>query len=73
MTNAVQSMVDLRNEMSEKINRLIPVSYFDNQFGDLLGRFTSDIETVSNAFNNHAYRLSMQSLPSFCYGNGPPI
>ena len=50
MTNAVQSMVqDLRNEMSEKINR-IPVSYFDkHQFGDLLGRFTSDVETVSNA------------------------
>ena len=40
---------DLRNEMSEKINR-IPVSYFDkHQFGDLLGRFTSDVETVSNA------------------------
>ena len=50
MTNAVQSTIqDLRNEMSEKINR-IPVSYFDkHQFGDLLGRFTSDVETVSNA------------------------
>lgn len=50
MTNAVQSMIqDLRNEMSEKINR-IPVSYFDkHQFGDLLGRFTSDVETVSSA------------------------
>ena len=32
-----------------KINH-IPVSYFDrHQFGDLLGRFTSDVETVSNA------------------------
>ena len=50
MTNAVQSMIqDLRREMNEKINR-IPVSYFDkHQFGDLLGRFTSDVETVSNA------------------------
>ena len=50
MTNAVQSMTqDLRNEMTEKINR-IPVSFFDKrQFGDLLGRFTSDVETVSNA------------------------
>ena len=49
MTNAVQSMTqDLRNEMTEKINR-IPVSFFDkHQFGDLLGRFTSDVETVSN-------------------------
>ncbi|MGZ7215529.1 ABC transporter transmembrane domain-containing protein, partial [Streptococcus pyogenes] len=28
----------------------IPVSYFDkHQFGDMLGRFTSDVETVSNA------------------------
>ena len=50
MTNAVQSMTqDLRNEMTEKINR-IPVSFFDkHQFGDLLGRFTSDVETVFNA------------------------
>ena len=50
MTNAVQSMTqDLRNEMTEKINR-IPVPFFDkHQFGDLLGRFTSDVETVSNA------------------------
>ncbi len=50
MTNAVQSMTqDLRNEMTEKLNR-IPVSFFDkHQFGNLLGRFTSDVETVSNA------------------------
>ena len=50
MTNAVQSMTqDLRNEMTKKLNR-IPVSFFDkHQFGDLLGRFTSDVETVSNA------------------------
>ena len=50
MTNAVQATVqDMRNEMTEKINRT-SVSYFDKQqFGDLLGRFTSDVETVSNA------------------------
>ena len=50
MTNAVQATIrDLRDELSHKINR-IPVSYFDkHQFGDLLGRFTSDVETVSNA------------------------
>jgi multidrug resistance ABC transporter, ATP-binding/permease protein len=50
MTNAVQSMIeDMRNDLSKKINS-IPVSYFDqHQFGDLLGRFTSDVETVSNA------------------------
>ncbi|MCY7026689.1 ABC transporter ATP-binding protein/permease [Streptococcus sanguinis] len=50
MINAVQDTIrDLRNELSHKINR-IPVSYFDrHQFGDLLGRFTSDVEAVSNA------------------------
>ena len=50
MTNAVQATVqDMRNEMTEKINRT-SVSYFNkHQFGDLLGRFTSDVETVSNA------------------------
>ncbi|MGT2957550.1 multidrug ABC transporter ATP-binding protein [Streptococcus bovimastitidis] len=50
MTKAVQSSIkDLRSDLSRKINK-IPVSYFDkNQFGDMLSRFTSDIETVSNA------------------------
>lgn len=50
MTRAVQSSIcDLRRDLSQKINR-IPVSYFDkHQFGDMLGRFTSDVETVSNA------------------------
>ena len=57
MTNAVQATVqDMRNEMTEKINR-ISVSYFDkHQFGDLLGRFTSDVETVSNALQQSFYR-----------------
>src|SRR5699024_601566 len=50
MTNAVQNSIrDLRHDLNEKINK-VPVSYFDNQqFGNVLGRFTSDIETVSNA------------------------
>lgn len=50
ITRTVQhSIRDLRNDLSQKINR-IPVSYFDkHQFGDMLGRFTSDVETVSNA------------------------
>ncbi|MGT2866692.1 ABC transporter ATP-binding protein [Streptococcus fryi] len=50
MTNAVQQSVkDLRSDLSRKINRM-PVSYFDkHQFGDMLGRFTSDVDTVSNA------------------------
>ena len=50
MTKAVQKTIhDLRRDLSEKINK-IPVSYFDSQqFGNVLGRFTSDVETVSNA------------------------
>ena len=49
MTNAVQKTFRHANDLSHKINH-IPVSYFDrHQFGDLLGRFTSDVETVSNA------------------------
>lgn len=50
MTRVVQrSIHDLRRDLSHKINK-IPVSYFDkHQFGDMLGRFTNDVETVSNA------------------------
>lgn len=50
MTRTVQrSIHDLRHDLSHKINK-IPVSYFDkHKFGDMLGRFTSDVETVSNA------------------------
>ncbi|MER0123936.1 ABC transporter ATP-binding protein [Streptococcus sp. ZJ93] len=58
MTNAVQQTVaDLRNDLSRKINR-ISVAYFDQQqFGDLLGRFTSDVETVSNALQQSVLQL----------------
>ncbi|AWN61696.1 ABC transporter ATP-binding protein [Streptococcus sobrinus] len=50
MTRTVQGSIhDLRHDLSHKINK-IPVSYFDkHKFGDMLGRFTSDVETVSNA------------------------
>lgn len=50
MTEGVQGAVQhLRRDLSVKINQ-IPVAYFDKQqYGDLLGRFTSDVETVSNA------------------------
>ncbi len=63
MTNAVQSMTqDLRNEMTEKINR-IPVSFFDkHQFGDLLGRFTGDVETVSNALQQSFLQIVNAAL-----------
>lgn len=43
-----KSMFDLRNDMSNKMNRL-PLAYFDgHKTGDILSRVTSDIESVSN-------------------------
>lgn len=42
-----KSMFDLRNDLSNKMNRL-PISYFDgHKLGDILSRATSDIEAVS--------------------------
>ena len=43
-----KSMFDLRNDISNKMNRL-PVYYFDShKLGDILSRVTSDVESVSN-------------------------
>lgn len=58
MTKGVQEAIrDLRQELSHKINRL-PVSYFDqHQHGDLLGRFTSDVESVSNALQQSVLQI----------------
>ncbi len=45
-----KSMFELRNDLSNKMNRL-PVSYFDtHKLGDILSRVTSDVESVSNFF-----------------------
>lgn len=50
LNRAIQNtMYDLRQAISQKINRL-PISYFDaHQTGDLLSRITSDVESLSNA------------------------
>lgn len=63
MTKGVQNAVqDLRRDLSNKINR-IPVSYFDKeQYGDLLGRFTNDIETVSNALQQSFLQIVNAAL-----------
>ena len=43
---------DLRNNISEKINKL-PLKYFDkNQSGDILSRITNDVDTLSQTMNN---------------------
>ena len=42
---------DLRNKITNKINRL-PLKYFDkNQTGDILSRVTNDIDTVAQSMN----------------------
>lgn len=50
ITEAVQgAMHDIRRDLNAKLNKL-PVSYIDGHpFGDLLGRLTNDVESVSNA------------------------
>jgi ATP-binding cassette subfamily B protein len=41
----------MRQEIAVKLNRL-PLSYFDSQsFGDVLGRSTNDVETISQTLN----------------------
>lgn len=58
ITIAVQNMIrDLRNDIIHKIN-LIPVSYYDrHQFGNILGRITSDVESVSNALQQSLLQI----------------
>lgn len=63
VTVAVQNMTrDLREDIIRKIHRL-PVSYFDkNQFGDILGRVTSDVETVSNSLQQGIIQVTTAFL-----------
>ena len=63
VTRAVQGMTrDLRDDIITKIHRL-PVAYFDrNQFGDILGRITSDIETVSNSLQQGIIQIATAIL-----------
>lgn len=63
MTKAVQAAVrDLRQALSHKLNKL-PVSYFDqHQFGDMLGRFTNDVETTANALQQSLMQVVNAAL-----------
>lgn len=54
----------LRNDISEKINKL-PLKYFDNTtFGDVLSRVTNDVDTVAHTLNQSATQL-VNSLTLF--------
>jgi ATP-binding cassette subfamily B protein len=52
MTNITQKITyKLRNEISQKINK-VPLSYFDSRsFGDVLSRITNDVDTISQSLN----------------------
>ena len=52
MTNVSQKITyKLRNDISQKINRM-PLKYFDNRtFGEVLSRVTNDVDTVSQTLN----------------------
>ena len=51
---------DLRNKITNKINRL-PLKYFDkNQTGDILSRVTNDIDTVAQSMNQSLASLFIE-------------
>lgn len=58
ITEAVQgAMHDIRRDLNSKLNKL-PVSYIDgHSFGDLLGRLTNDVESVSNALQQGVLQI----------------
>ena len=58
MTKVVQqSMLDLRADLDQKINRL-PVSFFDRQsLGDILSRVTNDVDSISNALQQSLLQI----------------
>ena len=47
----------MRNDLSDKINRL-PLSYFDRQsFGDILSRVTNDVDLIGQTLNQSSSQL----------------
>lgn len=58
MTNISQKVTyQLRNEISEKINRL-PMKYFDSKtHGEVLSVVTNDIDTLSNSLNQSMMQI----------------
>lgn len=53
MISVMQNLAwDMRNKISEKINR-VPLKYFDRvSIGDVLSRITNDVDTVSSTLNS---------------------
>ncbi|MFX3714234.1 ABC transporter transmembrane domain-containing protein, partial [Streptococcus suis] len=58
MTKAVHGATkELRQDLSHKINKITVSYFYKHQYGDLLGSFTSDVETVSNALQQSFLHL----------------
>lgn len=58
---AQQVVKDLRHDLFAKMQKL-PIKVFDsNSHGDLMSRFTNDIDTVSDALNN-SFAMMIQSF-----------
>ena len=58
MTGVTQKITyRFRKDISEKINK-VPLSYFDTQsYGDVLSRFTNDVDTISQTLNQSIIQL----------------
>ena len=53
---------DLRENISNKINKL-PLKYFDeNEYGDVLSRITNDVDTINQSFQNSIVSLVSSSV-----------
>lgn len=62
MAKAAQEVVkDLRHDLFEKMESL-PIKVFDStSHGDIMSRFTNDIDTVSDALNN-SFAMMIQAF-----------
>ncbi|WP_084163915.1 ABC transporter ATP-binding protein [Olivibacter sitiensis] len=59
---AQKTVMQIRKDLFGKM-QMLPVRFYDtHQHGDLMSRFTNDIETVSEALNNSVVQLLISSI-----------
>lgn len=63
MTQVTQTVTfRMRQQLSEKINRL-PLSYFDKQtYGEVLSRITNDVDTISQTLNQSLSQIITSTI-----------
>ena len=63
MTHVTQTVTfRMRQQLSEKINRL-PLSYFDKQtYGEVLSRITNDVDTISQTLNQSLSQIVTSTI-----------